>query len=62
MTLVYDVVCACGFKFLRIFLKNFVMHEFSAAILIKVLSYQSFDVKRLLLSWDACVYRQARKW
>ena len=28
----------------------------------KVLSYQSFDVKCLLLSWDAYVYRQARKW
>ena len=36
--------------------------EFSAAIFIKVLSYQSFDVKCLLLSWDACVYRQAREW
>ena len=38
------------------------MYELSAAIFIKVFSYQSFDVKYLLLSWDACVYRQVREW
>ena len=27
-----------------------------------LLSYQSFDVKSLLLPWDACVYRQLRDW
>ena len=59
--LVYEVVWACGFELLRIF-KVFVMHEFSAAIFIKVLSYQIFDLKCLLLSWDAYAYRQAREW
>ena len=59
--LVYEVVCACGIELLRTFLRIFVMHEFSAAIFIKVLSYQSFDVKCLLLLRDACVYRQARE-
>ena len=43
--MVYEVVCACGFKSLRTFLRNFVMHEFSAAIFIKVLSYQNLNVK-----------------
>ena len=38
------------------------MYEFYAAIFIKVLSYQSFDVKCLLLSWDAFVYRHAKEW
>ena len=32
------------------------MYEFSAANFIKILSYQSFDVKYLLISWDVCVY------
>ena len=27
-----------------------------------LLSYQSFDMKCLLLSWDAWVYRQAKEW
>ena len=31
------------------------MYEFSAAVFIKVLSYQSFDVKWLLLSRNAWV-------
>ena len=35
------------------FCRIFDMYEFSAAIFIKVLSYQSFDVKCLLISWDA---------
>ena len=56
----YEVVCACGFKVLRTFLRIFVMYEFPAAIFIKVLGYQSFDVKCSILSWDACVCRQER--
>ena len=54
-TLAYEVEYACGFEFLRTFLRIFVMYEFSAAVFIKVLSYQSFDVKWLLLSRNACV-------
>ena len=49
--MVYAVVCACGFEFLRIFSMNFVMYEFFAVTIIKVLSYQSFDVKWLLLPY-----------
>ena len=45
ITLVYKVLWACGFEYLKTFLRNFVMYEFSAAVFIKVLSYQSFDVK-----------------
>ena len=64
-TLVYEVVCACGFEFLANFLRiAFVIsgsteYEFSAAIFIEL---SRFDVKCLLLSWDACVYRLARLW
>ena len=45
--LVYEVVCTCGFEFLKTFVRIFEMYEFSAAPFIKVLSYQSFDVKCL---------------
>ena len=46
-----------------LFKKFYIVGDFfSAAIFIKVLSYQSFDVKCLLLTWEVCVYRQAREW
>ena len=61
-TLVYEVVYSCSFEFLRNFFRKFVKYEFSAAPFIKILSYQSFDVKCLQSSRDACVDRQARKW
>ena len=47
--LVYDAVCACGFEFSKTFARIFEMYEFFAAIFIKVLSYQSFDVIKVLL-------------
>ena len=65
------------FELLRTFTKAFVMFvnedvcetvlvisdstddDFSESI---YLIYQSFDVKCLLLSWDACVYRVATEW
>ena len=59
--MVYEVNCACGFEFLRTFLRIFEMYEFPAAIFIKVLSHQSFDVKFLPLTWVACVYRNAKE-
>ena len=59
--LIYEVACARGFEFFRTFLKIFGIYEFSATF-IKLLRYKSFDVKSLLLSWDAYVYRQARAW
>ena len=43
-------MCAFGFEFLRTFLRIFVMYEFPAANFIKVLSYQSFDVKCSIVS------------
>ena len=46
-TLVYEVVCTSGFEFLKTFVRIFEMYEFSIATFIKVLSYQSFDVKCL---------------
>ena len=51
--LVHEVVCAYGFEI-------FVMYELFTYIFIKALSYESFDTKCFLLSWDDCVYRQAR--
>ena len=45
--LVYEVMCTCGFKFLRTFVRIFEMYEFSAAIFIKAFSYQIVDVKCL---------------
>ena len=55
-------MCAHGFKFLRTFVMIFEMYEFSAATFIKVLSYQSFEAKCLLISLDACVYIHMREW
>ena len=45
--MVYEVMCTCGFKFLRTFVRIFETCELSAAIFIKVFSYQTFDVKSL---------------
>ena len=39
----------CGFKFLRTFVKIFEMYEFSAAVFIKVSSYQIFDVNEVFM-------------
>ena len=38
------------------------MYEFFPAIFIKVLSYQSLNVKWLLISWNLCVYSYASEW
>ena len=57
--MVYEVVCTCGFEFLRTLVRIVRMDEFFPAV---VLSYQSFDVKCLLISWDLRVYRYAREW
>ena len=57
--MVYEVVCTCGFEFLRTLVRIVRMDEFFPAV---VLSYQSFDVKCLLISWDFRVYRYAREW
>ena len=51
----------CGFEILRMFSRIFESYGFSATIFINILSYQNFHVKGLLLSWDVCVYRQARE-
>ena len=56
--MVYEVVCTCGFEFLRTFVRIVRMDEFFPAV---VLSYQSFDVKCLLISWDLCVYRYNKR-
>ena len=70
------MVSVRGFEFSRTFLTIFVMFvklELCEAVLaisgstmsslqLFLLSYQSFDMKCLLLSWDAWVYRQAREW
>ena len=61
-TLIYEAVCACGFECLRTFVRIFEMYEFSAANFIKILSYQSFDVKYLLTSCDVCVYEYVNEW
>ena len=47
MNAVYEVMCTCGFKFLRTFVRIFEMYELSAAIFIKVFSCQIVDVKCL---------------
>ena len=52
---VHEVVCAYGFEI-------FEMYELSIYIFIKALSYESFDMKCFLPSWNDCVYRQARGW
>ena len=61
--MVYEVVCTCGFEFLRTLVRIVRMDEFFPAV---VLSYQSFDVKCLLISWDLRVIytftRYAREW
>ena len=44
---VYEVMCTCGFKFLRTFVRIFEMYELSTAIFIKVFSYKIFHVKCL---------------
>ena len=46
---VYEVMCTCGFKFLRTFVRIFEMYEFSAAVFIKVSSYQIFDVNEVFM-------------
>ena len=61
-TLIYEVVCACGFECLRMFVRIFELYQFSAANFIKILSYQSFDVKYLLTSCDVCVYEYVNEW
>ena len=71
---VSEEVCACGFEFLRTFLRIFVFVNEEVCEIVLIISgstdyefhcyflFQSFDVKCLLLSCDACVYRQAREW
>ena len=64
------MVCACGFEFLRIFLRIFVMFVNEEVCEIDLIIsgstdcefccyfyIQIFAVKRSLLSWDACVDR-----